>query len=77
MLFRSILAEKENEISLAKFYDKTTKNMANIRKQINIITNDPDPKLSGADKKIEIDRLHDLISELAKQAEEARKDMKK
>jgi hypothetical protein len=69
-----ILEEKGDKISLAKFYDKTAKNMANIRKQIRLVTNDP--TMDGAAKREEIDRLKELISMLAEQAEDTRKAMK-
>jgi hypothetical protein len=69
-----ILEEKGDLIGMAKFYDKTSKNMANIRSQIRLISNDQ--TLSSADKRESIDRMKLLISELAEQAEEARKSMK-
>lgn len=71
---QKILEEKGDKIQLAKFYDKTAKTMANIRKQVRVVQNDKD--MDGAAKKEEIDRLNDLISTLAKQAEEVRKSMK-
>lgn len=69
-----ILEEKGDKIAMAKFYDKTSKNMANIRKEIRRVTNDPD--MTGSDKREEIDRLKQLISELAQQAEETRLSMR-
>ena len=69
-----ILEEKGDKIALAKFYDKTAKSMANIRKQIRMITNDE--SMSGADKREEIDRMKEIISMLAQQAEDTRKAMK-
>jgi hypothetical protein len=69
-----ILEEKGDKIALAKFYDKTAKSMANIRKQIRMITNDE--SMSGADKREEIDRMKEIISMLSKQAEDTRKAMK-
>jgi hypothetical protein len=69
-----ILEEKKDKIELAKFYDKTAKNMAKVRLQIRVIMNDT--TMSGADKRMEIDRLKEIISMLAKQAEETRKSMK-
>jgi len=72
---QQILEEQGDKIALGKFYDKTAKTMANIRKQINIVT--ADKNISGAEKKIEIDRMKLIISDLAKQAEEVRKSMKK
>jgi len=69
-----ILEEKGDKIALHKFYDKTSKSMANVRQQIHIITEDP--TMSGADKRMEIDRLKEIISMLAKQAEDTRRSMK-
>jgi hypothetical protein len=69
-----IIAEKGDKIQLAKFYDKTSKNMSEIRQQIRVIT--ADPTMSGSDKREEIDRMKLLISDLAKQAEEVRKSLK-
>ena len=71
---QEVLEEKGDLVGMAKFYDKTSKNMANIRNQIRVVTADTD--LSGEEKRQEIDRLKQLISELAKQAEEARKSLK-
>jgi hypothetical protein len=69
-----ILEEKQDKIGLAKFYDKTAKNMAKVRLQIRMITNDT--SMDGATKREEIDRLKELISMMAQQAEETRKSMK-
>jgi adenine-specific DNA methylase len=69
-----ILEEKQDKISLAKFYDKTAKNMAKVRLQIRMITNDT--SMDGATKREEIDRLKQLISMMAEQAEDTRKSMK-
>ena len=69
-----ILTEKGDKIALAKFYDKTSKDMARIRTAIRIITNDKDTP--GDQKREEIDRLKLLISTLAQQAEEVRQQMK-
>jgi Large polyvalent protein associated domain 38 len=66
-----ILEEKGDKIALAKFYDKTAKNMSEIRKQIRVIM--ADTTMDGAAKREEIDRMKMIIAELAKQAEEARK----
>ncbi len=69
-----ILEEKGDKIALAKFYDKTAKNMSEIRKQIRVIM--ADTTMDGAAKREEIDRMKMIIAELAKQAEEARKSFK-
>lgn len=69
-----IISERGDKIALAKFYDKTSKNMSEIRKQIRVIM--ADPTMSGADKREEIDRMKLIISDLAQQAEEIRKSSK-
>jgi hypothetical protein len=69
-----ILEEKRDKIQLNKFYDKTAKNMAKVRLQIRVIMNDD--TMSGAAKTEEIDRLKEIISMLAKQAEDTRKSLK-
>jgi hypothetical protein len=71
---RQILEEKGDKIALSKFYDKTAKNMAKVRQQISLITNDTN--MDGATKREEIDRMKELISMLAQQAEDTRKSMK-
>jgi len=71
---RQILEEKGDKIALAKFYDKTAKNMAKIRQHISVVTNDTN--MDGASKREEIDRMKELISMLAQQAEDTRKSMK-
>ena len=71
---QEILEEKGDKIALAKFYQKTSKNMANVRKQIRMVTEDTE--MDGTSKREEIDRLKEIISMMAKQAEETRKSMK-
>jgi hypothetical protein len=71
---QEILAEKGDEIALAKFYDKTAKDMAKTRQMISIITNDE--KLSGAEKREQIDRLKLLIGVMAEQMEKTRKSLR-
>ena len=66
-----IMEEKGDKIALQKLYTQTSKQMANIRKQISIVTNDK--SMDGATKREEIDRMKELISMLAKQAEDTRK----
>jgi hypothetical protein len=70
-----ILEDKGDKIQLAKFYDKTSKEMAGLRKQIALTYADKD--MSGPDKKERIDSLKFLISDVAKQAEDARKSLKR
>jgi hypothetical protein len=66
-----IMEDKGDKIALQKLYTHTSKQMANIRKQISIVTNDK--SMDGATKREEIDRMKELISMLAKQAEDTRK----
>ena len=71
---QEILEKQGDKIALAKFYDKTSKNIANVRKQIQLITNDK--TMDGAAKREAIDRMKLIMSDLAKSAEEVRKSMK-
>ena len=66
-----ILEERGDKISLAKLYDKTAKEMANVRQHIRVIV--ADPQMTGAEKREEIDRLNMLIGEMAQNAEEIRR----
>jgi hypothetical protein len=69
-----LLKEKGDQIGLAKLYENTSKNMANVRKQIQIISSNT--SISGDDKREQVDRLKQLLSMYAKQAEEVRKGTK-
>jgi hypothetical protein len=71
---QQILEEKGDKIQLAKFYDKTSKDMAKVRQAIQVIQNDE--TMDGAQKREEIDRLKQLIGDLAKQAEDVRKSLR-
>ena len=66
--------EKGDLIALQKVYDKTSKEIAKVRQQVRLITSDTE--MDGKTKKEEIDRLKELISMLAEQAESLRKSMK-
>jgi hypothetical protein len=72
---QKLLEEKGDQIGLAKFYDQTSKDMAKIRQVINFIQTDK--TMTGSQKRQEIDRLKMLIGDLAKQAEDVRKSMRK
>jgi len=72
-----ILQEKGSEISLQKFYDKTSKNLANIRRQIQQVSNPEFTAMTGEEKKEEINRLKQLMSTVAEQAETTRKLIKR
>jgi len=67
--------EKGDLLGLQKVYDKTSKEIAKVRKQVRIITEDP--TMTGSMKKDEIDRLTFLESELAQQAESIRLSMRR
>jgi hypothetical protein len=71
---QEIMEDKGDKIALQKMYTETSKQMANIRKQISIVTNDT--SLDGSTKREQIDQMKELISMLAKQAEDTRKAMK-
>lgn len=70
-----ILAEKGDLISLEKVYNQTTDQLATYRKYINYITNRKD--MAKEDKENEIIRIKVLISQVAENAENLRKSMKK
>jgi hypothetical protein len=72
-----LLEEKGTEVSLQKFYDKTSKNLANIRQQIQMVSNPAYTAMTGEEKQEEINRLRQLMSSVAEQAESARKAIKK
>lgn len=71
---QEMLEEKGDKIKMAKFYDKTAKDMSEVRRAIRVIT--ADTEMPGDQKREEIDRLKQLVSELARQAEETRKSLK-
>ena len=66
-----IMEEKGDDIGLSKVYDKTTKQLAELRKQSRRIEQDKD--MSTDDKRAEMNRLKILMSDIAKQMEEIRK----
>lgn len=71
---QKILEEKGDKILLNKMYDKTAKEMANVRAQIRVITNDK--TMDGTTKREMIDRMKQILSMLAEQAETTRKSLK-
>jgi len=71
---QKILEEKGDKIALSKMYDKTAKEMAKVRAQIRVITNDPN--MDSTTKREMIDRMKQIISGLAEQAEASRKALK-
>lgn len=71
---QKILEEKGDKIALNKMYDKTAKEMANVRAQIRVITNDK--TMDGTTKREMIDNMKQILSMLAEQAETTRKYLK-
>jgi signal transduction histidine kinase len=62
---------------MQRFYDKTSKNLANIRRQIQQVSNPEYTAMTGEEKKEEINRLKQLMSTVAEQAETTRKLIKR
>lgn len=71
---QKILVEKGDKIALNKMYDKTAKEMANVRAQIRVINNDK--TMDGTTKREMIDNMKQILSMLAEQAESTRKYLK-
>jgi Large polyvalent protein associated domain 38 len=66
-----IMEEKGNQIALSKIYDKTTKQLAELRKQSRRIEHDKD--MNADDKRAEMNRLKILMSDMAREMEQIRK----
>ena len=71
---KKILEDKGDKVLLNKMYDKTAKEMANVRSQIRVISNDKN--LDGTTKREMIDNMKQILSMLAEQAESTRKSLK-
>jgi len=71
---QKILEDKGDKVLLNKMYDKTAKEMANVRSQIRVISNDKN--LDGTTKREMIDNMKQILSMLAEQAENTRKSLK-
>jgi len=71
---QKILEDKGDKVLLNKMYDKTAKEMANVRSQIRVIANDKN--LDGTTKREMIDNMKQILSMLAEQAESTRKTLK-
>jgi hypothetical protein len=65
-----IATENRDKLALEKLYNSTSKQLTNIRKQINVITNSK--TMDGAAKKEAIDRMRQLMGMLTERAEIAR-----
>jgi len=71
---QQIMEEKGDKLALQKIYTNTSKQMANVRKQITLVT--MDPNMDGDTKREQIGQMKELISMMAKQAEDMRKSFK-
>jgi hypothetical protein len=67
---KEAFVEKSDKIALAKLYTKGTNMMSTIGKQVRIV--EDDPKMSGAEKRLEIERLQQLRIQIAKDVEDIR-----
>jgi hypothetical protein len=72
---QKIMEEKGNDIALAKVYDKTSKQLAELRKQSRLIENNQ--TIPTEERRAEMVRLKILMSTLAEQAESIRKQLNK
>jgi len=69
-----ILRDQGDDIALAKLYDKTSKQLAEIRKQIRLIEQSKD--IDTEDKRAEMNRLRILMSKMTENVEGMRKSLK-
>lgn len=65
-----VMEEKRDLIALNKLYSKVQANMSTLNKRIKMV--EADKEMSGAEKRVEMDRLSQLRIEWAKSAEEIR-----
>lgn len=72
---QKIYEERGDDIALAKLYDKTSKQFSLLRKQSRMIENNPD--IPTEEKRAEMNRLRILMSTMAEQVEDMRKQLKK
>jgi uncharacterized protein YukE len=72
---QSIYEEKGDDVMISKMYDQTSKQIANMRRQIRLI--ESDKNMDAEDKRAEMNRLKILMSEMTRQSEEMRKSLKK
>ena len=72
---QKIYEERGDDIALAKVYDKTSKQFSLLRKQSRLIENNPN--IPAEEKRAEMNRLRILMSTMAEQVEDMRKQLKK
>jgi hypothetical protein len=65
-----VIQKERDKIELSKVYSQTTNALSDISHRIKIVT--ATDQMDGTQKRIEIDRLNELKSEIAKRAEEIR-----
>jgi hypothetical protein len=70
-----LFTEKQDKLALVKLYNKGTNMMSGISSQIRMI--EDDKVMSGAEKRLEIERLQQIRIDIAKQVEEIRINQKK
>lgn len=70
-----IMADKKNDIALAKIYDKASKDMSDLRSRITLINNIPDSRMNSEEKRENINRIKLLISKEAELIETVRKNL--
>ena len=70
-----LFTEKQDKLALVKLYNKGTNMMSGISSQIRMI--EEDKEMSGAEKRLEIERLQQIRIDIAKQVEEIRINQKK
>jgi hypothetical protein len=72
---QKVMEEKGDDIALAKLYDQTTKQLAQLRKQSRMI--EANKAIDPADRRDEMARIKIMMSDMTKQVEEMRKSLKK
>jgi len=72
---QKIMEEKGDDIALAKVYDQTTKQLAQLRKQARMV--ETNQAIDPADRRDEMARIKIMMSDMARQVEEMRKSLKK
>ena len=72
---QKVIEEKGDDIALAKVYDQTTKQLAELRKQARMV--EANKAIDPADRRDEMARIKIMMSDLARQVEEMRKSLKK
>ena len=72
---QKVMEEKGDDIALAKVYDQTTKQLAQLRKQARMV--ETNQAIDPADRRDEMARIKIMMSDMARQVEEMRKLLKK